>query len=202
MLQANEAREVGVIYGSNSVLICTLITSVLASTLFFLQSRDPSTELGFSAVMPCSVLEFPVVHTVDLTHLNLAGGCGGLSVRCRGLGEPWQQRLRQQCGVVLRPVCPWSGQPGTLSRTVDTILRTSFLQGVKDRELSNLAWVRNTEHLTKMIVSWISFYTVGWIKSKWKVCQMMRSINYVNPLMMRSINYLSEGSHCCAHVHQ
>lgn len=160
MLQANAVREVGVIYGSNSVLTCTLITSVLASTLFFLQSRDPSRELGFSAGIPCSVSESPAVCTVDLTHLTLAGGCGGL---CTGWVTLTERRLRQQCGVVPSPTCP---RPGALSRTGDTILRSSFLQGVEHRGLSNLAPVRNTEQLTKVIVSWISFYTVGWIKSR------------------------------------
>lgn len=101
MLQANEVREVWVIYGSNSVLICTLITSVLAFTLVFLQIRDPSMELGFSAVMPCSVSEFPAVHTVDLTHLNLAGGCDGLGAW--GWVTLTGHRLGQQWGVVLSP---------------------------------------------------------------------------------------------------
>lgn len=158
MLQADAVREVGVIYGSNSVLICTLITSVLASPLFFLQSRDPSRELGFSAGIPCSVPEFPAACTVDLTHLTLAGGCAGL---CRGWVTLTEHR--QQCGVVPSPTCPW---PGALSRAGDTTQRSSFLLGVEHRGLSNLAPVRNTEHLTKGIVSWISFCMVGWIKSR------------------------------------
>lgn len=127
MLQANAVREAGVIYGSNSVLICTFITSALASTPFFLQSRDPSTELGFSVGMPCSVSEFPAVCTVDLTHLNLAGALVDFA---RGWDTLTELRLRQQCGLVLSPTCPW---PGSLSSTVDTILSSSFLQGGEDR---------------------------------------------------------------------
>lgn len=71
-----QMREVGAVCGSNLVLICTLIMSLLASTLLFLQSRDPSTELGFSAGKPCSVSEFPAANRIS--GLDTFKPCWGL----------------------------------------------------------------------------------------------------------------------------
>lgn len=154
---------------------------------FFFRVEIPAQSWDF--LLACPAL---FQNTLFISGYDTFQPCWGLWGTLQGLGDPG--RAQAAMWARAQPYVSMARATREPQQDLDTILRTPLLQGAEDRGLSNMAWVRNTEHLTKVIVNWISFSMVGWIKSRWRVCQMMRSFTCVSPLMLRSFNYQKEAT--------